>query len=100
MASDPQFDLPVLTASTACMFNGQLSLNVFGGNGYTVTQRTYGPNGWTSGSFKQDGRDVSATSWADDAGVHIRVYCTIDNSITEYCLDPGGDWYTGAYSYA
>jgi hypothetical protein len=41
---------------------------------------------------------VSATSWTDSGGLHIRVYCTNEDATVEWCLDQGGNWYQGAYT--
>jgi hypothetical protein len=39
---------------------------------------------------------VSAVSWLNSAGPHLRVYTVNGDVITEHCWD-GGDWYPGGY---
>jgi len=63
-----------------------------------VTEKGWDGEGpWHVGSFKAQGRAVSATSWVDN-GVHICVYVTDDGShVVEHAWDGAGPWYIGAY---
>jgi hypothetical protein len=39
--------------------------------------------------------------WTTNAGPSIRVYCTDESGVsTEWCSDPGKDWYKGTYTPA
>jgi hypothetical protein len=79
---------------------GALHIRVYSTDGYNVTERcsdTGGP-GWTAGQFSQPGTAVSATCWQTSAGVSIRVYCTFEDTTTEWCTDPNVAWYKGSYS--
>ena len=68
-------------------------------DGYTVTERCYDQGAWTTGGFSQSGDGVSATCWQQNGGPSIRVYCTFEDTTTEWCWDTGGSgWYKGAYS--
>jgi len=67
-----------------------------------VTERCSdtGGSGWTTGQFKQAGSQVSATVWVTSDGAHIRVYCTYQDKITEWCNDPNTCWTKGSYTVA
>lgn len=97
MAGDPRF--PIDTASINWLDSGgQVHIRVYSSDGYTVTERCWDGNGWTDGSFTQPGSVVSATCWQGSGGLSIRVYCTAQDSTTEWCIDQGGGWYKGAYT--
>lgn len=79
--------------------SGQAHLRVYSSDGYTVTERCDDGSGWVTGQFKQPGAQVSATGWAASGGVAIRVYCTLDDTTTEWCVDASSaDWYQGSYT--
>jgi hypothetical protein len=64
-----------------------------------VTERCYDQGAWTTGGFAQQGSAISATTWQQNGGASIRVYCTFEDNTVEYCWDPGGGgWYKGAYT--
>jgi hypothetical protein len=76
MATNPPF-LPVGTASISWVDSGgAVHLRVYATDGYTVNERCFDDGAWTTGIFSQAGGTVSATSWTDSGGLHIRVYCT------------------------
>jgi hypothetical protein len=77
---------------------GQVHIRVYSTDGYNVTERCWDGNGWTDGSFKASGEAVSATSWMGKGGLSIRVYCTFEDTTTEWCIAQGGGWYKGAYT--
>jgi hypothetical protein len=79
--------------------NGTIHIRVYWTDAYTVLERCWDGNGWSDGSFKQQGSDVSATSWMGPKGISIRVYCTYQDQSTEWCFDTGGSgWYKGAFT--
>ena len=91
--------LPVGTASVNWVdSSGHVHIRVYSTDGYNVTERCWDGSGWTNGAFKAAGDDVSATSWQDKGGLHIRVYCNFEDVTTEWCIDQGGGWYKGAYT--
>lgn len=103
MAQDnPAF--PIGTASVSYFDpnnSNSLNIHVFSTDGYSVTERYAVSNqssGWMTGQFNQPGSAVSATSWVDGAGAHIRVYCTFEDTTTEWCFDPGTGWAKGIYT--
>ena len=97
MASNPSF--PIDTAAVNWLDEaGQIHIRVYSSDGYTVTERCWDGNGWTTGGFVQKGNGVSATSWQGSGGLSIRVYCTFEDKTTEWCFDQGGAWYIGAYT--
>lgn len=97
MTGDPRF--PVDTASINWLdSSGVVHIRVYSSDGYTVTERCWDGSGWSDGSFKQPGSVVSATCWQGGGGLSIRVYCTAQDSTTEWCIDQGGGWYKGAYT--
>lgn len=99
MADNPNF--PSSTAAVNWIdAKGALHIRVYSSDGYNVTERcidTGGP-GWTTGSFKQAGTNVSATAWVASDGAHIRVYCTFQDTTTEWCNDPNTGWTKGGYT--
>lgn len=99
---NPQFPIATATVSYFDPNNGNaLTLHVFSTDGYRVTQRyaTSNGSGWVTGAFDEPGSAVSATTWNDSAGSHVRVYCTSDDGTTEYCWDPGSTaWTVGSYT--
>jgi hypothetical protein len=97
MADHPNF--PIGTASLNWFdSSGQLHIRVYSCDGYNVIERCNDGQGWTTGEFSEAGSQVSATTWADSAGQHIRVYCTFQNLTTEWCNDPGTGWTKGTYT--
>ena len=99
--SNPSY--PIATASVSFFDpndGNALNVHVFSTDGYNVTQRyilsTGG--GWTTGQFNQPGSAVSATAWVDSGGAHVRVYCTFEDTTTEWCYDPGTGWTQGGYT--
>jgi hypothetical protein len=99
MADNPNF--PVATAAINWIdSSGNLHIRVYSSDNYNVIERCSdtGGNGWTNGSFAQAGSAVSATVWQTSQGVYIRVYCTINDATTEWCMDPGSSWYQGSYT--
>lgn len=97
MATTP--NMPVGTASIAWVDGGGNShLRVYSTDGYTVTERQWDINAWTTGSFSAPGAQVSATCYQTGGGVSIRVYCNFEDVTTEYCSDAGGAWYQGGYT--
>ncbi|MBX3563422.1 MAG: hypothetical protein KF730_02480 [Sphingomonas sp.] len=99
MADNPNF--PVATAAVNWIdSSGNLHIRVYSSDGYNVIERCTdtGTNGWTTGSFSQPGSQVSATAWQTSNGAYIRVYCTGNDTTTEWCMDPGGNWYQGQYT--
>lgn len=91
---------PVATAAVNWLDSGgQVHIRVYSTDGYNVTERCWDGSGWTDGSLKAPGGDVSATSWLDKSGgLSIRVYCNFEDVTTEWCIDQGGGWYKGAYT--
>jgi len=90
---------PIGTASVSWVdSSGNLSIHVYWTDGYTVSERMFSNNAWTTGGFSQPGEQVSATVWQDSGGVHIRVYCTFEDALTEWCQDAGKPWYNGGFS--
>jgi hypothetical protein len=77
---------------------GTVHIRVYTCDGYTVNERCGDGNGWHNGVFSAPGSQVSATCWTDQAGAHIRVYCTFEDGTTEWCNDPNSDWTKGAYT--
>ena len=99
MADNPDF--PQGTAAVSWFYPaGSLHIRVYSTDGYTVTERCIdqGGSGWTTGAFKQQGSDVSATVWVGGDGPHIRVYATFEDTTTEWCNDPGTGWVKGGYT--
>lgn len=100
--SNPNYPIGTASVSFFDPNNGNsLTLHVFSTDGYTVTQRysAGGTNGWVTGGFNEPGSAVSTTAWLDSAGAHVRVYCTNDDTTTEYCWDPGSTvWTKGSYT--
>ena len=78
--------------------NGNSNLNVYWTDGYTVRERVWTGNGWADGAFSQSGEQVSATVYQTGNGASIRVYCTFEDAMTEWCQDDGGDWYQGQFA--
>ena len=91
---------PIGTASVSWLDNqGQVHIRVYSTDGYKVSERCWDGNGWTNGGFgPQQGSSVSATCWQGSGGLSIRVYCTFEDTTTEWCTDQGGNWYQGAYT--
>jgi hypothetical protein len=90
---------PVGTAATSWADgNGTSHIRVYSTDGYGVTERCWDGDGWTTGSFSQQGSAMSATSWLVNGGLHIRVYCTFEDATVEWCIDQGGGWYQGSYT--
>jgi hypothetical protein len=77
---------------------GTIHIRVYSSDGNNVTERCWDGNGWSDGSFKAPGEAVSATAWQGKGGLSIRVYCTLQDNTTEWCIDQGGGWYKGAYT--
>lgn len=91
---------PVGTASVSWLDSGgTIHIRVYSTDGYTVIERCWDGSGWTNGGFKAAGDQVSATSWQNQSGPCIRVYCNFEDQTTEWCWDSGGSgWYQGAYT--
>ncbi|WP_114953584.1 fucose-binding lectin protein [Sphingosinicella terrae] len=90
---------PISTAVVSWVDSGgQDHIRVYSCDAYTVIERCYDGAGWQIGDFKQAGSAVSATSWNDSAGVHLRVYCTFQDKTVEWCNDPGSGWTQGDYT--
>jgi hypothetical protein len=99
MASKP--NMPVGTASVSWTDSNGLNIRVYSTDGYTVSERAWSDSAgsWSNGSFSQQGETVSATCSPTPSGVYLRVYCTFEDSTTEWCFDPGGNsWYQGGYT--
>jgi hypothetical protein len=98
MAQDnPNF--PIGTAAISWIDSGGiLHIRVYSTDGYNVTERCADGQGWTTGAFSEAGSAVSATCWNASDGAHIRVYCTFEDTTTEWCNDPGTGWTQGAYT--
>jgi hypothetical protein len=98
MAQDnPNF--PIGTAAISWFDGGgSLHIRVYSTDGYNVTERCEDGQGWTTGGFNAPGSAVSAITWNASDGVHIRVYCTFEDTTIEYCYDPGTDWTKGSYT--
>ena len=97
MADNPNF--PISTAAVSWIDSGgQPHIRVYSCDAYTVIERCYDGAGWQTGEFEQPGSAVSATSWSDSAGIHIRVYCTYQDQTVEWCADPGSSWTQGQYT--
>lgn len=45
-------------------------------------------------------QSVSATSWQNKSGLHIRVYSCDGKNVTEEILDPNGSWQPGDFKRA
>jgi hypothetical protein len=90
--------MPIGTASVSWTDgNGGLHIRVYSTDGYKVIERCW-DGGWTNGSFKAAGSQVSATCWVQNGNPSIRVYCTFQDKTVEYCSDHGGAWYQGGYT--
>ena len=90
---------PIATAAVSWIASsGDTNLRVYWTDGYTVSERIFANNAWSTGSFSQKGEQVSATAWADANGERIRVYCTFEDVLTEWCQDDGGAWYQGGFT--
>jgi Fungal fucose-specific lectin len=97
VAGDPNY--PIDTAAINWLdSSGEVHIRVYSSDGYTVTERCWDGSGWSDGSFTQPGSVVSATCWQGSGGLSIRVYCTVQDATTEWCIDQGGGWYQGAYT--
>jgi len=99
MAQDnPNF--PVGTAAVSWLDSGgTVHIRVYSTDGYNVSERCWDGSDWTNGGFAAQGAQVSATSWQDQNGPCIRVYCNFEDKTVEYCWDAGGSgWYQGAYT--
>lgn len=97
MSGNPNY--PVSTAVVSWFDKaGQLHIRVYSSDGYNVTERCNDGNGWVTGQFAQPGKQVSATCWNASDGTHIRVYCTIDDTTTEWACDPVTGWTKGTYT--
>ncbi len=99
MAKDnPAF--PIGTAVTGWTDStGEVSLRVYSSDGYMVKERCQtGDDAWYDGNFNKPGNQVSAFSWVAKDGVHIRVYCTLQDKTTEWCYDPATLWTQGTYT--
>jgi len=99
MADNPSF--PVATAAISWIDSqGGLHVHVYSSDGYNVVERyvNSGSGGWQTGTLNAPGSDVSATCWQDSDGDHIRVYCTFEDTTTEWCSDAGQGWKKGAYT--
>jgi hypothetical protein len=91
--------MPIGTAAISWTDSGGTShIRVYSTDGYKVVERCWDGSAWTTGGFSASGSQVSAICWLDDAGEHIRVYCTFQDKTLEYALDPGAGWYQGAYT--
>lgn len=77
---------------------GQVHIRVYSSDGNNITERCWDAGVWTTGSFTGAGDDVSATCWMGGEGLSIRVYCTLEGTTTEWCIDQGGGWYKGPYT--
>jgi hypothetical protein len=90
---------PIATASVSWVDGaGKAHIQVFWTDGYTIKNRVF-DNGWTDGNFDAKGSDVSATCWIQNGVAAIRVYCTNDDQIAEWCSDDGGNtWYAGGFT--
>lgn len=95
-----QPNMPVSTAVVSWSANGSTWLRVYSCDGYNVTEMSTETGQWAATGFTAPGSDVSATCWQDSNGLHFRVYCTIDDTTTEWCNDGGasGNWYQGQYT--
>lgn len=90
---------PVDTAAISWVdATGATHIRVYWCDCYTVKDRCWDGNSWTDGSFSQQGGQVTATCWPLEGSVAIRVYCTFEDSITEWCSDAGGAWYQGGFT--
>ena len=97
MADNPNF--PAGTAAVNWFdTGGQLHIRVYSTDGYNVTERCADGGGWTTGGFSAPGSAVSATCWTASDGPHLRVYCTFEDSTTEWCCDPATGWTKGSYT--
>lgn len=88
---------PIDSATISWVDGDGVHIRVYWSDGYTVKERCWDMDRWATGQFSQAGADVSATCW-NDGGIHIRVYCTFEDKSVEWCLDPGGSWYRGAFT--
>jgi len=95
-------DMPSMTIGTASVSwvdpKGTTHIRVYSTDGYKVLERCWDGSGWSNGSFKAAASQVSATCWQDQAGAHLRIYCTFEDKTTEYGMDPGTSWYQGSYT--
>jgi hypothetical protein len=101
MADNPSF--PIGSAVVSWFYPaGALHIRVYSTDGYNVSERCsdQGGSGWTTGQFKQSGSQVSATAWVASDGPHLRVYCTFQDTTTEWCNDPNTGWTKGGYTVA
>src|SRR3712207_2973675 len=94
--------LPKTSIETAAVSwldgGGQIHLRVYSSDGYTVTERCWDGSGWYDGGFTPKGENVAATAWTT-SDANIRVYCTYQGKVSEWCWDAGGSgWYQGAYT--
>jgi hypothetical protein len=91
---------PVGTASVSWVDSANVQhVQVFWTDGYTIKNRRFDGSAWTDGNFVAKGGDVSATHWAQGGADHLRVYCTSEDQIAEWCSDDGGNnWYAGAFT--
>lgn len=95
---DPQ--RPLRTASVN-WFDGNIHIRVYSSDGFNVIERAINQpdTAWRTTDFSQPGAEVSATAWLAPDGAHIRVYCTLDDTTTEWCSDPGTPgWTKGGYT--
>jgi hypothetical protein len=95
---NPNF--PIVTAAINWFDTShQLHIRVYSSDGYNVIERCNDGSGWVDGQFSEPGSQVAATTWADSAGQHIRVYVTASDQTTEWCNDPGvTGWTKGSYT--
>ena len=72
---------------------------VFWTDGYTVKNRRWDGSGWSDGNFVAKGGDVSAACYSAGGAAHLRVYCTFEDAVTEWCSDDSGNsWYAGSFT--
>ena len=97
MADNPNF--PIGTASVSWLDSAGVNhTRVYSTDGYNVIERCWDGSVWATGQFSQPGSDVSATCFVQNGNAYLRVYCTFEDKTVEWCADPGGGWYQGAYS--
>lgn len=97
MSDNPNF---VIGTAALSWFDssGQLHLRVYSTDGYTVSEMCTDGGAWYQSAFSAPASDVSATSWQDSQGTHLRVYCTFQDKTVEWCNDPGvTGWQQGQY---
>lgn len=97
MSGNPNFPLSTAVVSWTDSA-GQVHLRVYSSDGYHVIERCNDGNGWVTGQFTAPGSQVSATAWYAADGAHLRVFCTIEDTTTEWCGDPETGWTKGIYS--